>query len=789
MSYGSSFEPVTLGSGGGNADDGLGGAGGGAIRIITDNLILDGRITANGIAAAGETAGGGAGGSIWITTRELSGNGQVQAVGGDGRNGGGGGRIAVYYQDGQDYQGYASCTVQGGQGYRPGQTGTAGFFDQAGGRNDLHVYQSFRPEDDPAIPVYVGDMIHLHTGSIFTIGSVNRIDANDILIETGAIIEASGLGFGPDGGPGAGDYAAQGAGGGANGGPGGRGAIGDGGAVYGWSFWPDQAGSGGGSAGENNQGGQGGGLIEIHAHKLVVDGSIVADGLNGTGQGGGGAGGTILLDSVQLSGGGSLSAKGGSSGSPFAGGGGGGRIVVYYNNADTFAGFGNVNINGGTGRMTGGKGSSAFIRRMNRNQLDLTELDIEVYNRFDLYNESGPLAYTLNRLTVHEGAVLEMAFTDSLTVNEMVMAVNARITADGTGGLQNEGTGKGQAHAEGSGGGAYGGAGGKGRMGAGGLAYGSPAWPDSAGSGGGGTDRDNTGGSGGGALYLTVKDIFNFNGTITANGLDGMNMGGGGSGGGIIIKAGTLEGAGTLHADGGNGGNPFAGGGGGGRILLQYGFADHYTGLGGCTVSGGSGRANGDDGTIITVEDDGAILVMNIEDALVPGGSVYTGPQPVVINAITPVFWTLENGPEGMTIDSQTGVVSWSNPIAALEAYQITIRATNADETGFDDESWLLSVQELPVISAMEDRSVLIGQSFTGTAPNLENEPGDVSWSLISGPVDMTINAQTGVVSWNTARLLPTGEPYTITIRASNTVGSVDVSFNLRVLDKPLLPG
>lgn len=105
------FEPTDLGSGGGGGavSGSLGGYGGGAIKIITtENLINNGNINSDGGDAniAGNYAGGGSGGSLWISVGGTlsSTNGVFSARGGaaslnngQNRGGGSGGRISFSY--------------------------------------------------------------------------------------------------------------------------------------------------------------------------------------------------------------------------------------------------------------------------------------------------------------------------------------------------------------------------------------------------------------------------------------------------------------------------------------------------------------------------------------------------------------------------------------------------------------------------------------------------------------------------------------------------------------------
>jgi RHS repeat-associated protein len=135
IANGNLYEPVTLGSGGGLGGASLravGGAGGGAIRlVVNDTLTINGMITANGNNCGSMYyggGGGGAGGSIWVTAAIIRGNGKLQANGGSGlydqgniSGGGAGGRIAVYANS-------LAPTVQlaalGGWGYHNGEDGT-----------------------------------------------------------------------------------------------------------------------------------------------------------------------------------------------------------------------------------------------------------------------------------------------------------------------------------------------------------------------------------------------------------------------------------------------------------------------------------------------------------------------------------------------------------------------------------------------------------------------------------------------------------------------------------------
>ncbi|MFT4304146.1 MAG: hypothetical protein ACMXYG_06270, partial [Candidatus Woesearchaeota archaeon] len=120
--YGSSLEPSDFGSGG------LDGPGSGHIRIISENFNLEGYISSSTTSGSNRR---GSGGSIYVTTDYLSGTGYFIATSSGAELGGGGGRIAVYYNE-STFTGIGQSSVAGGLGNslsNRGQAGTMIFVD------------------------------------------------------------------------------------------------------------------------------------------------------------------------------------------------------------------------------------------------------------------------------------------------------------------------------------------------------------------------------------------------------------------------------------------------------------------------------------------------------------------------------------------------------------------------------------------------------------------------------------------------------------------------------------
>lgn len=351
--YGSVKEPLDFGSGGGNgwSDRIPGGQGGGAIRIaVGGKLQVDGRISAYGGYAGGNSeagGGGGSGGSLYLTIGTLAGSGEISAIGGDAftyfgelRGGrGGGGRIAVYYQNDQ-FTGRLSARGTTGSGagtvYKkgPGQTQGDLIIDNGGTQGGVTV---------PPGPQIFDNIFVRNRGVLAPaiLGTLDLTALGNIVVDYGGAITASLRGYGPGQGPGKGVNGSanlRGSGGG-YGGRGENAESGPGGVTYGSNTLPVDQGSGGGSGyGGAYGGGAGGGAIRLIARgTLQVDGVITTDG-GYANYAGGGSGGSLFLTAGLFTGspGGVVSAYGGYTDNG-GGGGGGGRIALYFG-SNTFKG-------------------------------------------------------------------------------------------------------------------------------------------------------------------------------------------------------------------------------------------------------------------------------------------------------------------------------------------------------------------------------------------------------------------------------------------------------------------
>ncbi len=460
------------------------------------------------------------------------------------------------------------------------------------------------------------------------LSSINLNASGNVTIQSGGSLLADSAGYEAGVGSGSGRYyygTGYPCGGGAHGGNGATGSLTNayGGLAYGSQTSPTTYGSGGGTYSTYSIGGTGGGIIRLNVTgNLQVDGRISANGGNGSGTGGGGgAGGSIWVMSGILAGSGSITANGGNGVDSIGGGGGGGRIAIYP--AATLFG-GTISAYGGGGANWGGAGT-VFLQPTGQNgQLILdngghsgTNTLVQSASSADLIlrNEAIGAASSsvsfANLLMSSNAWLTAYRYSYGSPANTVYFSFsgNATIQAgsgiltDAAGYSGGQGSGAGQYYYNNNtylgGGAGHGGHGASsfGNYAAGGNTYDYPTSPTGYGSGGGNYSPYSFGGSGGGAIQLTVTGTLQMDGTISANGGNGFGSGGGGGAGGSIwLAVGTLSGSGSITANGGSGADSVGGGGGGGIVYVS---CNNNFFTGNASAYGGGGANWGGAGTVL----------------------------------------------------------------------------------------------------------------------------------------------------------------------------------------------
>ncbi len=153
-----------------------------------------------------------------------------------------------------------------------------------------------------------------------------------------------------------------------------------------------------------------------------------------------------------------------------------------------------------------------------------------------------------------------------------------------------------------------------------------------------------------------------------------------------------------------------------------------------------------------------------------------------------PLTYSLPTSPNGMTINND-GRLHFSPTAAQLGAHQVTVRVVDG-QGGSAETTFTLSVvgqetNSTPEITSTPPSAATLGRTLRYT-PTFSDADGDpVVWSLLSGPVGMAIDPETGIIRWRPTQsqlgpqtvvlqvtdpmLASTPQNFTITVRGSNT--------------------
>ncbi len=147
----------------------------------------------------------------------------------------------------------------------------------------------------------------------------------------------------------------------------------------------------------------------------------------------------------------------------------------------------------------------------------------------------------------------------------------------------------------------------------------------------------------------------------------------------------------------------------------------------------------------------------------------------VTASGTAPLNYSLVTKPDGMSINTATGLVQWTP--SATGSFAVVIGVTNA--FGQDEQSFSITVQFSPVFLTAPLTQAGPNSLYTYDA-DAEGVPAP-TYGLQEAPPGMTINDGSGLVEWTPSA---TGL-YSVTIEAVNGAGSALQAYVVNVQDSP----
>jgi len=143
--------------------------------------------------------------------------------------------------------------------------------------------------------------------------------------------------------------------------------------------------------------------------------------------------------------------------------------------------------------------------------------------------------------------------------------------------------------------------------------------------------------------------------------------------------------------------------------------------------------------------------------------------------------YSLTLAPEGPAIDSATGMITWDEPIPG--EYQLTVTADDG-RGATAEQSYTLFINGPPIITSSPGSKVIAGELYTYQVTAEDPNNDTLDYAITSGPVGMTIESATGLLSWT-----PTEDQlgeHPLTVRVTDGRGGEDVKpFTVSVVWPP----
>ena len=141
--------------------------------------------------------------------------------------------------------------------------------------------------------------------------------------------------------------------------------------------------------------------------------------------------------------------------------------------------------------------------------------------------------------------------------------------------------------------------------------------------------------------------------------------------------------------------------------------------------------------------------------------------------------------PDGMTIDPNTGVITWTPTVDEAGPNQVVLAVSDSGGTATQDFTVIVQTvpvpQSPPTITSIPPAFAMVGQSYAYDAQGQDPQNEVLAWSLDQVPAGMSINPTTGPIRWT-----PTAGQVgsqTVVVRLTDAGGAaVTQGFDLTVL-------
>jgi lysophospholipase L1-like esterase len=131
--------------------------------------------------------------------------------------------------------------------------------------------------------------------------------------------------------------------------------------------------------------------------------------------------------------------------------------------------------------------------------------------------------------------------------------------------------------------------------------------------------------------------------------------------------------------------------------------------------------------------------------------------------------------PDGMTIDSGTGIISWTPAENQVGSHAVEVEASNS--FGNDTQPFTIVVNGVPTIISSPITEAIVGQRYIYDV-DATGFPNPI-YTLFTAPAGMAIDPVTGIISWTP--VANQSGSHTVEVEVSNSAGTDSQSFTIDV--------
>lgn len=191
------------------------------------------------------------------------------------------------------------------------------------------------------------------------------------------------------------------------------------------------------------------------------------------------------------------------------------------------------------------------------------------------------------------------------------------------------------------------------------------------------------------------------------------------------------------------------------------------------TVSDGNGGSVSQTWTVMVTDSNQAPVITSSPVTIALVGSIWTYQPTVVDSDGDAISWQLTTSPDGMSINSATGLTQWAPNVSQTGSKTVNIRATDS-KGGFTDQLFYVFVSKPnhpPQIVSTPVLSASVGSVYQYQVIATDIDGDALTYSLLEGPPGLSI-AKSGKISW--AVLLTATGSNRVRVRVDDNRGGVD---------------